>query len=186
MSTVPYPNQQVIFQQQYEAVRKDELIAVLLALFLGGFGAHHFYMGRVGLGVLYLVFSWTGIPWIIGWIECFLMPGRVRLYNAAQAGALAAALGITIPGWAGYPGWVAPGFGGTAGFPGAPGYVASPGYAAAPGYAASPGYATAQGAPVVAATAGVGGETTLVVCANCRNTNPLGSRFCSSCGQPVG
>ncbi|MFC5864242.1 NINE protein [Acidicapsa dinghuensis] len=170
MGTAPYPNQQVIFQQQYEAVRKDELIAVLLALFLGGFGAHHFYMGRIGLGVLYLVFSWTGIPWIIGWVECFFMPGRVRMYNAVQAAALAAALGITVPGWAGYPGWVAPGFAG------------------AQGYAAAPGYATAPvpGAPMVTPAPGVSGETTLVVCSNCRNTNPLGSRFCSSCGQPLG
>lgn len=168
MSTAPYPNQQVIFQQQYEAVRKDELIAVLLALFLGGFGAHQFYMGRIGLGVLYLVFSWTGIPWIIGWVECFFMPGRVRLYNAAQAATLAAALGIAVPGWAGYAGWAAPGFAGTA------------------GYAAAPGYAPAPGTQMVAPSPGAGGETTLVVCANCRNTNPLGSRFCSSCGQPLG
>lgn len=180
MSTAPYPNQQVIFQQQYEAVRKDELIAVLLALFLGGFGAHHFYMGRVGLGVLYLVFSLTGIPWIVGWVECFFMPARVRLYNAAQAATLAAALGITVPGWAGYPGWVAPGFAGTAG------YAAAPGYTPAAGYTPVPGYAAVPGAPIVAPAQGASGETTLVVCANCRSTNPLGSRFCSACGRPLG
>ena len=35
---------------------------VLLALFLGGFGAHNFYAGRTGLGILYLLFCWTLIP----------------------------------------------------------------------------------------------------------------------------
>src|ERR1700761_3738884 len=105
MGTMPYTNPQADFQQRYETVRKDELIAVLLALFLGGFGAHHFYMGRIGLGVVYLLFSWTGVTWIIGWVECFFMPGRVRMYNTVQAAALAAALGVTVPGWAGYPGW---------------------------------------------------------------------------------
>lgn len=107
MSAMPYPNAQAVFQQQYEAVRRDELVGVLLAIFLGGFGLHHFYVGRVGLGVLYIVFSWTGIPWILGWIECFFMPGRVRMYNAIQAAGLAAVLGIGVPGW-GAPAYASP------------------------------------------------------------------------------
>jgi TM2 domain-containing membrane protein YozV len=110
MSTMPYPNPQQVFQMQYESVRRDEVVGVLLALFLGCFGVHHFYVGRVGLGILYLCFCWTGIPAILGLIECFFMPGRVRMYNAMQAAGLAAALGITIPGYMQYPGWVAPGY----------------------------------------------------------------------------
>ena len=62
MSTLPYPNPQLVFQQQFESVRRDELVGVLLALFLGCFGVHHFYLGRVGLGILYCCFCWTGIP----------------------------------------------------------------------------------------------------------------------------
>lgn len=103
-----YPNPQILFQQQYEAVRRDEIIGVLLALLLGNFGAHHFYLGRTGLGILYLCFFWTGIPAIIGFVECFFMPGRVRMYNAIQAAAIAAALGIPIPGYPGYAGVYAP------------------------------------------------------------------------------
>jgi TM2 domain-containing membrane protein YozV len=110
MSTMPYPTPQQVFQMQYESVRRDEVVGVLLALFLGWLGVHHFYLGRVGLGVLYLCFSWTGIPAILGVIECFFMPGRVRAYNAVQAAGLAAALGIAIPGYMEYPGWVAPGY----------------------------------------------------------------------------
>lgn len=48
---------------------KSKITAVLLALFLGGIGAHKFYLGSIGLGILYLLFFWTGIPLIIALIE---------------------------------------------------------------------------------------------------------------------
>jgi TM2 domain-containing membrane protein YozV len=77
--------QRAWFYAEYERARKDEVLGVLLALILGDFGVHHFYLRRDGLGVLYLLFFWTGIPAIIGFFECFFMPGRVRRYNALQA-----------------------------------------------------------------------------------------------------
>jgi len=99
MSSAPYPNPQAIFYQQYESVRRDEVVGILLALFLGTFGIHHFYLRRTGLGILYLCFFWTGITAILGVIECFFMPGRVREFNAIQAAGIAAALGIAKPAW---------------------------------------------------------------------------------------
>jgi TM2 domain-containing membrane protein YozV len=99
MSSAPYPNPQAIFQMQYESVRRDEVVGILLALFLGGFGVHHFYLRRTGLGILYVCFSWTPVPWILGFIECFFMPGRVREFNAIQAMGIAAALGLPMPAW---------------------------------------------------------------------------------------
>jgi TM2 domain-containing membrane protein YozV/type II secretory pathway pseudopilin PulG len=42
---------------------------VLITFFLGSVGAHKFYVGKTGLGVLYLLFCWTGIPGIIAFIE---------------------------------------------------------------------------------------------------------------------
>jgi TM2 domain-containing membrane protein YozV len=99
MATVPYPNAQAIFYQQYEALRRDEVVGILLALFLGTFGAHHFYLRRNGLGILYCCFCWTGIPTILGFLESFFMPGRVREFNAIQAAGIAAALGISVPVW---------------------------------------------------------------------------------------
>ncbi len=51
---------------------KSKLAAALFALFLGGFGAHKFYLGQTGTGVLYLVFCWTWIPAIIALIEFIL------------------------------------------------------------------------------------------------------------------
>ncbi|MGA2218286.1 MAG: NINE protein [Terracidiphilus sp.] len=102
-TTAPYPNAQAIFYQQYESVRRDEVVGILLALFLGTFGVHHFYLRRIGLGILYCCFFWTGITSILGFIECFFMPGRVREFNAIQAAGIAAALGIVMPGWSGQP-----------------------------------------------------------------------------------
>jgi TM2 domain-containing membrane protein YozV/ribosomal protein L40E len=52
---------------------KSKLAAALLALFLGGFGIHKFYLGRVGWGVVYLLFCWTFIPVIVGFIEGILL-----------------------------------------------------------------------------------------------------------------
>jgi TM2 domain-containing membrane protein YozV len=104
MSTIPIiagslnDQQRAVFYAQMSVVQKDEVVGVLLALFLGSFGAHHFYLRRNGLGILYLLFFWTGIPAIAGFIECFFMPGRVRQYNMEQAALLAASLQGAVPG----------------------------------------------------------------------------------------
>lgn len=41
----------------------------LLAFFLGGVGAHKFYAGKMGLGIIYLIFAATGLPAFIGIVE---------------------------------------------------------------------------------------------------------------------
>ena len=51
---------------------KSRIAAALFAIFLGGLGFHKFYLGQVGLGILYLVFCWTCIPSFIGFIEGIL------------------------------------------------------------------------------------------------------------------
>ena len=48
---------------------KSRMVAALLAIFLGGIGAHKFYLGRTLWGLIYLVFCWTGIPAILGILE---------------------------------------------------------------------------------------------------------------------
>lgn len=48
---------------------KSKLVAGLLGIFLGSIGVHKFYMGKIGMGIVYLLFFWTGIPAIIGFIE---------------------------------------------------------------------------------------------------------------------
>jgi TM2 domain-containing membrane protein YozV len=48
---------------------KERLTAGLFAILLGGLGVHKFYLGKTGLGILYLIFCWTFIPSIVGLIE---------------------------------------------------------------------------------------------------------------------
>lgn len=48
---------------------KSKVAAGILGIFLGGIGVHKFYMGKIGMGILYLCFCWTGVPAIIGFVE---------------------------------------------------------------------------------------------------------------------
>lgn len=79
----------------FEASKKSTGVAYLLWFFLGGFGAHRFYLGRAGsaVGILLL--------WLLGWatvlvgvgvfflviaglwvlIDAFLIPGWVKTHN---------------------------------------------------------------------------------------------------------
>lgn len=79
----------------FESSKKSSLIAYLLWFFLGGFGAHRFYLGRTGSAIAMLVIfilSWIltfvaigllgflliGIWWII---DAFLIPGITQDFN---------------------------------------------------------------------------------------------------------
>ena len=81
--------QRAWFYAEYQRACKEEIVGLLLAFFLGGFGVHKFYLRRNTAGVWYLLFFWTGFPAILGLIDCFFMPGQVRAYNAAQAAFIA-------------------------------------------------------------------------------------------------
>lgn len=63
---------------------RTRVTAALFALLLGSFGAHKFYMGDTGLGVLYLLFCWTGIPGVVGIIEGILYLTKSDQEFAAQ------------------------------------------------------------------------------------------------------
>lgn len=62
---------------------KSKTAAGLLAIFLGGFGVHKFYLGKIGKGILYAVFFWTYIPAFIGFIEgiIYLTSSDEKFYN---------------------------------------------------------------------------------------------------------
>ena len=64
-STVPpaYPTGKVV----------NKLVYILLALFLGGIGAHKFYSGKYGMGIVYLVFFWTGIPALCAVVDLIIV-----------------------------------------------------------------------------------------------------------------
>jgi len=50
----------------------NKTVYLLLAFFLGGFGVHKFYSGKIGAGVMFIIFSWTFIPAFIAFIEFFI------------------------------------------------------------------------------------------------------------------
>ena len=52
---------------------RNRLIAALLALFLGGIGIHHFYLGNTTYGIISIIFCWSGIPYIIGIVQGIMM-----------------------------------------------------------------------------------------------------------------
>jgi TM2 domain-containing membrane protein YozV len=49
--------------------RSSQTAAVLLAMFGGMFGLHHFYLGDRRRGFKYLAFFWTFIPMFVGWFD---------------------------------------------------------------------------------------------------------------------
>lgn len=57
----------------YNVSDKSRAVCALLAFFLGTLGIHRFYMGKTTSGVLMLLFCWTGIPAIIGFIDFIII-----------------------------------------------------------------------------------------------------------------
>lgn len=49
---------------------KNKWVGAALAFWGGSFGLQKFYTGQTGKGILHLCFSWSGIPYIIGIIDC--------------------------------------------------------------------------------------------------------------------
>ncbi len=59
---------------------KDKLLAYVLWFFLGLLGAHRFYLGKWGTGLLWLL---TGGIFGVGWLlDLFLTSGMVDRVNA--------------------------------------------------------------------------------------------------------
>ena len=48
---------------------KSKMTAALLAIFLGSFGLHKFYLGQVTWGLLYLFLFWSSISMVLGFVE---------------------------------------------------------------------------------------------------------------------
>jgi TM2 domain-containing membrane protein YozV len=71
------------FDMQFAAREKNPTVALVLSLFLGGFGIDRFYVGSVGMGVLKLfTLGLFGILTIVDW---FLIMGAARKANVGVA-----------------------------------------------------------------------------------------------------
>lgn len=77
------------FQMAYQAQRKDPVVAILLGVFFGCFGADRFYLGHTGLGVgKLLTFGGCGV-WAI--VDLFLLSAAADRINLATLAQLQAA-----------------------------------------------------------------------------------------------
>lgn len=48
---------------------RSKIAAGILAILLGGIGVHKFYLGKIGMGIVYILFCWTGITAVVGLVE---------------------------------------------------------------------------------------------------------------------
>lgn len=48
---------------------RNRLCASLFGILLGTFGIHEFYLGNTFLGILSVLFCWTGIPALVGLVK---------------------------------------------------------------------------------------------------------------------
>ena len=86
---------QAVFWMKYESEKKNPTTAAILCFFLGGFGAHRFYLGQTQLGIGYVVacFALFALPVYTSWVEAFFVPGYVRKMNEEKAMIILAILG---------------------------------------------------------------------------------------------
>ncbi|SIT87003.1 TM2 domain-containing protein [Pontibaca methylaminivorans] len=84
--------QQMLVEQRVTNDAKSPVVAYLLLIFLGGFGAHRFYLGKTGTAITMLilfVLGWLTLVIVIGiglliavgiwWIvDIFLLPGLLQ------------------------------------------------------------------------------------------------------------
>ena len=74
-------DEMMLFQIEYNNQKKSGSIAMLLSLLLGSIGMNFFYLDEWFLGILCVLFCWTGIPFVIGVINSFFQFSKVKRYN---------------------------------------------------------------------------------------------------------
>lgn len=68
----PIPMEKNYYYQAHRG-EKSKTVAAILAILFGGFGIHKFYLKQPGWGIAYIIFCWSYIPAIIGFIEGIIM-----------------------------------------------------------------------------------------------------------------
>lgn len=61
---------------------KNQVAAIIMAVILGVFGIHKFYLGDVKKGALYFIFSWTLIPMFVGWFDAYKYATNSEAFGA--------------------------------------------------------------------------------------------------------
>ena len=50
----------------------NKIVYIIIAFFLGGLGIQEFHAGHTGLGILCLLFCWTGLPAIFALVRIIM------------------------------------------------------------------------------------------------------------------
>lgn len=73
--------QMAVVDSEYEDKKKNPVVAWLLWFFLGGLGAHRFYLGNTGYAVCMILFGWaTAFIWPL--VDAFFINKRLKEINA--------------------------------------------------------------------------------------------------------
>lgn len=56
-------------QQALLSNSPNRIACAVCAILLPGFGVHNFLLGKVGLGIVDILFCWTGIPELVGLVK---------------------------------------------------------------------------------------------------------------------
>ena len=100
--------QQMLVEQRLVNDKKSTAVAYLLWAFLGGLGAHRFYLGRTGSAVgqlLLFVLGWLLLAVMVGlvllialgiWVlvDAFLIPGMVEADTVARRARIGTEVGL--------------------------------------------------------------------------------------------
>ncbi|MGX6647553.1 TM2 domain-containing protein [Maricaulaceae bacterium MS644] len=74
--------ERMLIEQRVTNDAKNIVVAYLLLIFLGLFGAHRFYLGRIGTAIVQLILTITFFGIIISgiwvFVDLFLVPGMVN------------------------------------------------------------------------------------------------------------
>ena len=77
------PQQQAAVVAEYDRVKKDKTLLILLWIFTGIFGGHRFYLGNPGYAVCLLLFSWITLGlWTL--VDIFFAVRKLDIYNEAK------------------------------------------------------------------------------------------------------
>jgi TM2 domain-containing membrane protein YozV len=87
--------QQFQFQAQYNSVRRDRTMILIVSIFLGGLGIDRFLVGDIGMGILKLLTG--GLLGILWFIDLFLIMGRADEYNRRKAHEIAMFIKMNTP-----------------------------------------------------------------------------------------
>ena len=91
------PNQRVYFDSEMAKIRKSPKAAFWWAFWLGGIGAHHFYLKNTGRAIMYLLFVWTCVPVLVTFVEIFGIKQKVRRMNHQNAAQIVMRAKTLIP-----------------------------------------------------------------------------------------